>query len=210
VPNLLIFAADLAAIGVLTFGAYYRRHRRRDMILPFIGLNIGVLAVCAVLSGVAIGIGVGLGLFGVLAIIRLRSTELSQEEVAYYFASLALGLIAGLQPNPVWLAPLLSAAIVAIFLALDQPKFHQKHRRQEIVLDAVYATEADLIGRLELLLDATVSRAIIVRTDLVRDLTVVDVRYALRNPGASSPFRSPARQVNAVEDSPAYAATVAR
>ena len=209
-PNLLIFGADLVAIATLTFGAYYRRHRRRDMLLPFIALNIGVLAVCAVLSGVAVGIGVGLGLFGVLAIIRLRSTELSQEEVAYYFASLALGLIAGLQPNPQWLAPLLSLAIVAIFLVLDQPKFHQKHRRQEIILDAVYASEADLIGRLELLLDADVSRAIILRTDLVRDLTVVDARYTLRNPGSSSSFRNTRHKVTALEDSPAYAATVAR
>lgn len=35
----------------------------------------------------------GLGLFGVLSIIRLRSEELAQHEIAYYFAALALGLI---------------------------------------------------------------------------------------------------------------------
>lgn len=43
--------------------------------------------------------GVGLGLFGVLSIIRLRSEELSQREVAYYFASLSLGLLGGLSSN---------------------------------------------------------------------------------------------------------------
>ena len=38
-----------------------------------------------------------LGLFGVLSIIRLRSEELAQHEVAYYFAALALGLLGGLR-----------------------------------------------------------------------------------------------------------------
>ena len=41
-------------------------------------------------------VGLGLGLFGVLSIIRLRSDELGQHEIAYYFAALAIGLIGGL------------------------------------------------------------------------------------------------------------------
>lgn len=191
-PDLLILAVDLVAIATLTVGVYYRRHRRRDMLLPFVGINIGVLAVCVVLSGVAVGVGVGLGLFGVLAIVRLRSNELSQEEVAYYFAALTLGLIAGLQPDPQWLAPALSALIVTIFFLVDHPKLHLAHRRQEIVLDAVYATEAELTERLATLLNATVDRVVVLRTDLVRDLTVVDVRYrvwsdvALRAPDSAA------------------------
>ena len=88
-PDLLILLIDLVAINVLVFGVYYRRHYRRDMLLAFIGLNVGVLAVSAVLSGVTVGVGVGLGLFGVLSIVRLRSSEISQQEVAYFFASLA-------------------------------------------------------------------------------------------------------------------------
>src|SRR5688572_17834675 len=99
-PDIVILAADLVAIIVLTYGLYYRRHRRRDMLLAYVGLNVCVLAVASVLASVAIATGVGLGLFGVLSIIRLRSSEISHEEVAYYFASLSLGLIAGLQPTP--------------------------------------------------------------------------------------------------------------
>ena len=205
-PNLLIFAADLVAISALTFGVYYRRHRRRDMLLAFVGMNIGVLAVCAVLSGVSVGVGVGLGLFGVLAIVRLRSTELSQEEVAYYFASLTLGLIAGLQPSPVWLSPLLSAAIVTVFFVIDQPRFHAHHRQQIVTVDAVYASEAALQARLEELLGATVERMVVQRTDLVRDMTVVDVRYRTL-PGAPVAPIAPLheRRGLALEDSPEFA-----
>ena len=39
--------------------------------------------------------GAGLGLFGVLSIIRLGSAELDHEEIAYYFAALAFGILAG-------------------------------------------------------------------------------------------------------------------
>ena len=61
---------------------YFPRHRRRDLVVSFLCVNIGVLAVSSVLSSAAIASGVGLGLFGVLSIIRLRSTELEQHEVA--------------------------------------------------------------------------------------------------------------------------------
>lgn len=188
-PDLLILAVDLVAVAVLVFGVYYRRHRGRDMILPLVGLNVGVVAVCAVLSGIDVGVGVGLGLFGVLAIIRLRSSEISHDEVAYYFASLALGLICGLQPTPQWLAPALSAAIVGIFALVDQPRMHARYRHQLVTLDAVYSSEAALTARLEDLLSATVQRIVVVNTDLVRDLTVVDVRYRLLS-AAGAPERT--------------------
>jgi hypothetical protein len=176
-PDVLILLTDLIAIIALVFGVYYRRHRRRDMLLAFIGLNVGVLAVSAVLAGVAVGVGVGLGLFGVLSIVRLRSSEISQQEVAYFFASLALGLICGLQPEPRWLAPMLCALVVVTFAIVDFPRFHTGYRRQIITVDAVYASEAALIERLEALLTAKVQHIVIDSTDLVRDLTVVDVRY---------------------------------
>ena len=106
----LMIAIDVMAIAVLVLAVYYPRHRRRDMVIAYIGLNVGVLAVASVLVGVSVGVGVGLGLFGVLSIVRLRSAEISQEEVAYYFASLAIGLICGLHPSPSWMAAALRGA----------------------------------------------------------------------------------------------------
>ena len=94
--SLLIIAADLAAIAILTFGVYFPRHHRRDLVVAFLGVNVGVLAVSMVLGSSTVGVGLGLGLFGVLSIIRLRSDEIAQHEIAYYFAALALGLLAGL------------------------------------------------------------------------------------------------------------------
>ena len=95
----VLYLVDLVAVTVLAFGLYFPRHRRRDLVVAYLGVNVGVLAVAATLATSSVGAGLGLGLFGVLSIIRLRSTELSQTEVAYYFAALALGLLGGPQPD---------------------------------------------------------------------------------------------------------------
>ena len=100
-----MLAADVVAVLVLVFALFVPRHGRRELVVAFLGVNIGVVAVTAALASGTVGAGLGLGLFGVLSIIRLRSEELAQHEVAYYFAALALGLIGGLLSAPSWLAP---------------------------------------------------------------------------------------------------------
>ena len=82
-PRFVLFAIDLVAVSLLVFGLYFPRHRRRDLVVAYLGVNVGVLAVAGSLSSSTVGAGLGLGLFGVLSIIRLRSTELDQHEVAY-------------------------------------------------------------------------------------------------------------------------------
>ena len=95
-------------------------------------LNVGVLAVTTLLTDSGAGAGLGLGLFGILSIIRLRSNSITQEEVAYYFVALALGLVAGLHPDPVWLTPALSVLLVGVMYAADHPKFAQRTYRQTV------------------------------------------------------------------------------
>jgi uncharacterized protein DUF4956 len=72
---LAALASDLAAIGLLAYVVYFRRYHRRDLLLAYVALNVGVLAVTVLLDGAQAGIGLGLGLFGILSIIRLRSTR---------------------------------------------------------------------------------------------------------------------------------------
>ncbi|HUR24044.1 MAG TPA: DUF4956 domain-containing protein [Acidimicrobiales bacterium] len=182
-PNLGIYAFDIVAIAVLSYGLYFRRHGRRDMPLAFVALNIGVLTLATVLSKVSVGTGLGLGLFGVLSLIRLRSSEIAQEEVAYYFVSLALGLITGFQPSPLWIAPVLGSLLVAVMYVADHPKLLVRDRRQIVTLDVAYTDEVQLTQRLEALLGGTVTRLIVNEVDLVRDLTEVDVRFRIRPAG---------------------------
>ena len=47
--SLVLIAADLAAIAVL-IALFLSRHHRRDLVVAYLGVNVGVLAVAAALS----------------------------------------------------------------------------------------------------------------------------------------------------------------
>jgi hypothetical protein len=170
---------DVVAILILTFGLYFPRHGRKGMVVAYLTANIGVVAVAGVLASSAIQAGLGLGLFGILSIIRLRSDELDHTEVAYYFASLALGLFAGLGGSFTWGTPAMTAAILAALYVGDHPALFAGYRNQIINLDAVFTDETKLVTHLESLLDAKVHHIAVRKIDLVNDTTSVDVRYQL-------------------------------
>ncbi|GAB3020443.1 DUF4956 domain-containing protein [Nocardioides flavus (ex Wang et al. 2016)] len=188
----LLAGADLIAVLVLALAVYFPRHRRGDLVTAFIAVNVGVLAVTIALSSSAATVGLGLGLFGVLSIIRLRSAELGQHEIAYYFASLALGLLGGLGAGDPRLAVVLMGLLVVVIAVADSGLLQRGARQQIVVLDSAITDEAALVERLELVLDARVHRAVPVRVDLVNDATTVDVRYAPA-PRATIPVPDPER-----------------
>ena len=178
-----LVAADLIAVSILAFALYFPRHRRRDMIVAILCINIGVLAVATTLAQSTVSAGLGLGLFGVLSIIRLRSQELDQEEVAYYFSALALGLLGGIQVEPAWVTPVLMAALLAALFVGDHPRLFSKTRTQTVTLGAAYTSEVQLTERLEEMLGCRVRRLKVRQINLVNDTTVVDVRYELVGDG---------------------------
>ncbi|GHJ60250.1 DUF4956 domain-containing protein [Nocardioides sp. OK12] len=188
---LYLSLADLAAIGVLCFAVYYPRHRRRDLLVAFLGVNVGVLAVTTALVNSDATLGLGLGLFGVLSIIRLRSLELGQHEVAYYFAALALGLLGGLGSLDLPLTLLLMACLVAVIAAADSPQLFARDQQQLVLLDGAYTDEATLRAVLGSTVGGEVRKVAVHKVDLVNDTTLVDVRWSSVRP-AADPVRSEA------------------
>lgn len=183
---LIALATDVIAITILAYGLYFRRHRRRDLLLAFMALNIGVVAVTLALGSVEVGLGLGIGLFGILSIIRLRSDQITQQEIAYYFISLALGLLAGLHPEPIWLTPVLSGLMVAVMFIVDHPRVAASTRRSQITLDRAFLGDAALAAHLTRL-GFHNPRTEVLSIDLVRDTTVVDVRYRMGKGASAGP-----------------------
>jgi hypothetical protein len=177
---------NTAAIVVMVFGLYFPRHRRRDLVIAYLGVNIGVFAVANALTTARIGVGLGLGLFGVLSIIRLRSIQLSQIEIAYYFSALALGLLGGLSVAPLGTTAALMALIVGTMFVGDHPRLFNSYRHEVVVLDRAYTDEHALRAELERQLGGYVHGFTVERRDLVNETTWVDVRYAVPR-GAPDP-----------------------
>ncbi|GIJ28560.1 DUF4956 domain-containing protein [Micromonospora qiuiae] len=184
--QLVLFGIDICAVALLVFGLYFPRHRRRDLVVAYLGVNVGVLSVASALSAsnVGAGLGLGLALFGVLSIIRLRSTELDQHEVAYYFSALALGILGALSTTSIWLSAGLMLLIVVVMFLGDHPRLLRHYRHQIMVLDSAVTDHVALVAQLEQLLGARVHVATVQRLDLVNETTLVDVRYSVR-PGAA-------------------------
>ena len=178
--TLAYIGADLVALTILVGALYIPRHGRRDLVAAYIGVNVGVLAVTLLLStSDNVGAGLGLGLFGVLSIIRLRSSSLAQGEVAYFFAALALGLLGGIKSHLIIVAILMALILASLWVG-DHPALMRRNRNQVVTLDRAISDENELITELEDLLGAQVRSVDLKSLDLVNDTTIVEVHYRLR------------------------------
>ena len=197
--TLTYIAADLIALAVLVGALYAPRHARKDLMAAYIGVNVGVLAVTLLLSTASVAAGLGLGLFGVLSIIRLRSTELAQHEVAYFFAALALGLLGGIKSHLIIVAILMALILASLWVG-DHPALMRRNRNQVVTLDRAISDENELITELEDLLGAHVRSVDLKSLDLVNDTTIVEVHYRLRpRSRAARPAQPPAAQLQQEE-----------
>ena len=172
----LPIACDLVAITIVA-ALYFRRHQRRDLLLAYVALNVGILSATSMLASGSVGAGLGLGLFGILSIIRLRSDSITQEEIAYYFVALVLGLLAGVAAGPVFLVPVLIGLVVLVMYVADHPRLLPRARRQLLTLDSAIPDETLLRAHIEGRLGIEVRHLIVQELDFVRDLTIVDIRY---------------------------------
>jgi hypothetical protein len=166
---------DLVAIGVVV-SVYFHRHQRRDLMLAYVALNGGVFAVTSMLASAPVSAGLGLGLFGILSIIRLRSDSITQEEIAYYFIALALGLVTGLHPGSAYEVGALSGLLVAVMFVADSPVLFPRARHLLLTIDSAVADEDELRRHVEERLAVEVRKLLVQQLDFVRDITIVDVR----------------------------------
>ena len=184
-------AIDLVAIGVLLYAIYYRRHRRRDLLMGCITFNVALFLVVTVLAHgpTEVGIAAGIGLFGAVSLIRLRSEELSYIEVAYFFSALALALINGFGLDNQLTAILLNGILLVTVYAVDRVEPAGDIQRIRLTLDAVYPDEALLRAELERRLGADILEVSVREIDFVRETTQLQARYTPRagSPGAAGP-----------------------
>jgi len=167
---------DLIAIFLMTYVLYFRRHWRADLLLSYVALNMGIFVTMSVLGSVRVDLAVGFGLFAILSIIRLRSSAVTQQEVAYYFIALVLGLINGINLNDRGLLVLMNVVLLLTMLVVDSRALRDRSHRLEVNLKHVYTDEATLTAELERRLGGHVVYQEIEAIDLIHNHLTVDVR----------------------------------
>ncbi len=176
-PFAINMLVDVAAIFLLAYALYFRRHRRADLLLGYVALNIGIFVAMALLTRVRVDIALGFGLFAILSMIRLRSSTVTQQEVAYYFVALVMGLVNGIGLDDRRLAVLINVVLLATMALVDSTKLRDRARRMDVTLDTVHSDEAALVADLESRLGGQVMRHEVNQVDYVRQTMIVDVRY---------------------------------
>jgi hypothetical protein len=174
-------ALNLVAATILVYGLYFRRHRRRDLMLGYMAFNISLFTVAAALASTPLNVGVGFGLFAVLSIVRLRSDEAAWSEIGYTMVALVLGLLLGL-PGLMFEAKVLFAVVLlATMYVADNPVLvsPDKYQRYRVTLDVVHTDPDALRLELERRLGGTVRAVIIQDIDYVRETMRVDVRLRM-------------------------------
>ena len=141
--------ADAIAIAALCT-LYMVRHRNRELMISY----------------------------GVLSIIRLRSTALSQREVGYYFVALSVGMIAGVNISPAYIAFGLMATLVALIAVLDSRSTPvSTNQTQTVTADRAISDEEELKNYLTARLGYTVTSVKVTELDMVNNLTRATVTY---------------------------------
>ena len=167
---------DLVAILLMTYVLYFRRHWRADLLLSYVALNIGIFVTMSLLTQVRVDLAVGFGLFAILSIVRLRSSAVTQQEVAYYFIALVLGLVNGLGVPDRGLVVALNVVLLLTMLVFDSKPLRDRSRRMDVRLDGVYTNEAALVAELERRLGGRVAYQEITEIDLIHGHMLIDVR----------------------------------
>jgi hypothetical protein len=168
---------DLLAILLVALVFYLRRHQRRDLFLIFVSFNLGVFGVLAVITEHKISAAVGFGLFALLSIIRLRSQPFANVELAYFFASLVLGVVNGIGHGDKRLNAVIDLVLVAAIFVLDHPRLQVPIQRRRVMLDQVWTDSDALRTELEGRFGVEITELRISEVDYVRETTSVSIRF---------------------------------
>jgi len=183
---LVRLALDAAAISVLAFLLYYRRHGRSDLAVLLSLFNLGVFLAVLVIVGGEFGVSAGLGLFAVLSVMRLRSETFSARELGYFFTALALAVVCGVEVGGLAFSVVLAVAALAAVALLDYPHLMRSTRTMAVTAELVFADHDALRRHLEERLNVDIVDVRVVEVDYVREVTRVELRCADRPRSATT------------------------
>ncbi len=135
-------AVDVSAIFLLAYVLHFRRHRRADLLLAYVALNVGVFAATALLTAVRPDVGLGIGLLAVLSVVGPRPSAVTPHDAAYAVVALVTGLVNGLGLDDRRLVVMINVLLLVTVLVVDSGRLRERARRTQVTLDVVHADDA--------------------------------------------------------------------
>lgn len=170
---------DVASMLVLVGWLYRRRLAAPEMTLVFTALNIGLFAAVSSIGTGDFPTGIGFGLFGLLSLVRLRSTAFTLKDVAYTFVALVLALVNGLPERNLLLVVALDALLLGAMWVADESRSNRPTRVMRLTLDQALTDVEAATLELRRRLSVEPLSVAIDEVDLVRETTRLSVRYTV-------------------------------
>lgn len=122
---------------ILVFGLFYRRYRIKELVTAASLFNIFAFGVLSILGAVEFSLAAGFGLFAILALVTLRSEQISKIEITSFFGSIAIAVICSIQGTTL---PFVLAVIAMVILGayvFDNPRILKSVDGIKITLDKI-------------------------------------------------------------------------
>ena len=91
------FAIDLFFLFMLIRVVYFRYSKKPNFLFTFFLMGLVAFFICSMLGTVVLDMTFAFGLFAVLAILRLRTRNISTKDMAYTFATFGISVINSLR-----------------------------------------------------------------------------------------------------------------
>lgn len=175
------FILNLCAIFIFAYLIYYRRYRNRESLTLFVLFNLLLFPFLNI--DFQMSSQFGFALFAILAVIRIRSDTFSKREMAYFFGSIALGVINGIGMENWVLLLLANVVIVVVAYLVDHPQLLPERETEKTRLlinnlePALLANRPALIQELSQHLNLPVVDVVVRKIDLINRTADLDVVY---------------------------------
>jgi hypothetical protein len=179
---------DVLAMFLLVGWLYRRRIAAPEMALVFTALNVGLLAAVVTIGSGDFPTGIGFGLFGLLSLVRLRSTAFTLKDVAYTFVALVLALVNGLPERNLTLVVALDIVLLGAVWLIDDSRSSAPTQVMRMVLDRALTQPALVSDEVAARLGSAPVSVAVEDVDFVRDTTRVVVRYTVTDAEAAPPW----------------------
>ena len=168
---------DVLAMMLLVGWLYRRRVAAPEMALVFTALNIGLFAAITSIGSGDFPTGIGFGLFGLLSLVRLRSTAFTLKDVAYTFVALVLALVNGLPERDVLVTVLLNVVLLVALWVVDETRSRTPSSRLMRVTLDVAVTDLDAAtAEVRRRVGVAPLSVVVEDVDLVRETTRIAAR----------------------------------